>query len=109
MGDRIGVLNHGRLVQIGTPHEIYNNPRDTFVASFVGSPPMNLIDGKLVGGRAVMAPMNFELPYARAGQRRHRRPAADLRHPAGGCRSSNPARRSRPRSTTSRTTASRRS
>ncbi|ESY71257.1 ABC transporter ATP-binding protein [Mesorhizobium sp. LNHC252B00] len=39
MGDKVGVLNHGRIVQTGTPHEIYNNPRDTYVASFVGSPP----------------------------------------------------------------------
>jgi multiple sugar transport system ATP-binding protein len=62
MGDKVGVLNHGRIIQTGTPHEIYNNPRDTYVASFVGSPPMNLIDGKLVNDRAVMAPMNFELP-----------------------------------------------
>ncbi|TKB13565.1 MAG: ABC transporter ATP-binding protein [Mesorhizobium sp.] len=62
MGDKVGVLNHGRIVQTGAPHEIYNNPRDTYVASFVGSPPMNLIDGKLVENRAVMAPMNFELP-----------------------------------------------
>ena len=45
MGDRIGVLNRGRIVQIGTPHEIYNQPRDTFVASFVGSPAMNLLPG----------------------------------------------------------------
>jgi multiple sugar transport system ATP-binding protein len=64
MGDKVGLLNHGRLVQTGTPQEIYNNPRDTFVASFVGSPPMNLLDGKLVSGRAVMAPTDFELPYA---------------------------------------------
>ncbi|OBQ59175.1 ABC transporter ATP-binding protein [Mesorhizobium erdmanii] len=64
MGDKVGVLNHGRIVQTGTPHEIYNNPRDTYVASFVGSPPMNLIDGKLVNGRAVMAPLNFELPFS---------------------------------------------
>jgi multiple sugar transport system ATP-binding protein len=64
MGDKVGVLNHGRLVQTGTPQEIYNNPGDTFVASFVGSPPMNLLDGRLVSGRAVMAPINFELPYA---------------------------------------------
>ncbi|WP_027054365.1 ABC transporter ATP-binding protein [Mesorhizobium erdmanii] len=68
MGDKVGVLNHGRIVQTGTPHEIYNNPRDTYVASFVGSPPMNLIDGKVVNGRAVMAPLNFELPFSgRAG------------------------------------------
>lgn len=63
MGDRVGVLNHGRLVQTGTPKEIYDNPRDTFVASFVGSPPMNLIEGSLVGGKAVIAPKTFELPY----------------------------------------------
>jgi multiple sugar transport system ATP-binding protein len=64
MGDKVGVLNHGRIVQTGTPYEIYNNPRDTYVASFVGSPPMNLIDGKLVNGCAVMAPLNFELPFS---------------------------------------------
>ncbi|MER8581251.1 ABC transporter ATP-binding protein [Mesorhizobium sp. M1423] len=64
MGDKVGVLNHGRIVQTGTPYEIYNNPRDTYVASFVGSPPMNLIDGKLVNGRAVMAPLNSDLPLA---------------------------------------------
>ncbi|HEY6630208.1 MAG TPA: ABC transporter ATP-binding protein [Rhizobiaceae bacterium] len=63
MGDKIGVLNHGHLVQTGTPNDIYNNPKNTFVARAVGSPPMNLIDGKLVSGRAVMAPLNFELPY----------------------------------------------
>ncbi len=63
MGDKIGVLRHGHLVQTGTPAEIYNNPRNTFVARAVGSPPMNLIHGKLVSGRAVMAPMNIELPY----------------------------------------------
>ena len=63
MGDKIGVLNHGHLVQIGTPNEIYNNPKNTFVARAVGSPPMNLIDGRLVSGRAIMAPLNFELPY----------------------------------------------
>ena len=67
MGDKVGVLNHGRLVQTGTPYEIYNNPRDTFVASFVGSPPMNLLDGELVSGRAVIAPRNFELPYLANG------------------------------------------
>jgi multiple sugar transport system ATP-binding protein len=64
MGDRIGVLNHGRVVQVGTPQEIYNSPRDTFVASFVGSPAINLIPGKVQGGQAVVAPGMFELPVA---------------------------------------------
>jgi multiple sugar transport system ATP-binding protein len=53
MGDKIGVLNQGRLVQVGTPYEIYNNPVDTFVARAVGSPPMNLIDGKVSGNQAI--------------------------------------------------------
>jgi multiple sugar transport system ATP-binding protein len=51
MGDRVGVLNEGRIVQVGTPHEIYNSPRDTFVAAFVGSPAINLIPGDLADGR----------------------------------------------------------
>lgn len=54
MGDRIGVLNKGALVQVGTPHEIYNDPVNTFVARAVGSPAMNLLPGKLQSGRAVM-------------------------------------------------------
>ena len=43
MGDRIAVMNDGRLEQIGTPDEIYNHPATLFVAGFVGSPPMNFI------------------------------------------------------------------
>jgi multiple sugar transport system ATP-binding protein len=53
MGDKIGVLNNGQLIQTGTPHEIYTNPKNTFVARAVGSPPMNLIDGRLSGGEAI--------------------------------------------------------
>jgi multiple sugar transport system ATP-binding protein len=43
MGDRIAVMNHGILQQIGTPHELYTNPTNTFVATFIGSPAMNLL------------------------------------------------------------------
>ena len=43
MGDRIAVMEQGRIRQVGTPHEIYDDPADTFVATFLGSPPMNLI------------------------------------------------------------------
>lgn len=43
MGDKVAVLNKGKLVQVGTPWEIYNRPRDLFVAGFVGSPSMNLL------------------------------------------------------------------
>jgi multiple sugar transport system ATP-binding protein len=44
LGDRIAVLNQGRVCQVGTPHDIYNNPIDVFVATFIGSPPMNLLE-----------------------------------------------------------------
>jgi multiple sugar transport system ATP-binding protein len=43
LGDRIAVMRAGIVRQIGTPHEIYHEPADTFVARFVGSPPMNLV------------------------------------------------------------------
>ncbi|SNY90029.1 carbohydrate ABC transporter ATP-binding protein, CUT1 family [Cohaesibacter sp. ES.047] len=43
MADRIIVLNEGRVEQIGTPSEIYNQPASTFVAGFMGAPPMNLL------------------------------------------------------------------
>ncbi len=47
LGDRIAVLNQGKVCQIGTPEEIYGNPVDIFAATFIGSPPMNLVeDGK---------------------------------------------------------------
>ena len=39
MSDRIAVMNLGKLLQFDSPHEIYNNPRTKFVASFMGSPP----------------------------------------------------------------------
>lgn len=44
MGDRIAVLNHGKLQQVGTPLECYDKPKNEFVASFIGSPSINLVD-----------------------------------------------------------------
>ena len=44
LGDRIAVLEHGKLRQVGTPSEIYEEPADTFVATFLGAPPMNLLE-----------------------------------------------------------------
>jgi multiple sugar transport system ATP-binding protein len=49
MGDRIAVMNHGVLQQIGTPEELYENPANVFVAGFIGSPSMNLVPASLVG------------------------------------------------------------
>jgi multiple sugar transport system ATP-binding protein len=44
LGDRIAVLNKGKVCQVGTPQEIYIRPTDAFVATFIGSPPMNLVE-----------------------------------------------------------------
>jgi multiple sugar transport system ATP-binding protein len=44
MGNRIAVIDHGKMCQLGTPDEVYNNPADIFVAGFLGSPPMNLVE-----------------------------------------------------------------
>ncbi|UCF92852.1 MAG: ABC transporter ATP-binding protein [Desulfobacterales bacterium] len=47
MADRIVIMNHGEIHQIGTPYEIRNNPANVFVAGFVGDPPMNFIEGRV--------------------------------------------------------------
>ncbi len=61
MGDRIAVMSDGRMHQLGTPQALYDTPADTFVATFLGTPPMNLVetDSCLLGFR----PENF-LPEA---------------------------------------------
>jgi multiple sugar transport system ATP-binding protein len=53
MGDRVVVMSQGSVRQIGTPAEVYDEPADTFVATFLGSPPMNIVpgDGVIVGFR----------------------------------------------------------
>lgn len=63
MGDRIGILNNGRLIQIGTPYEIYNSPADTYVAAFVGTPTMNLFDGHIENDHLVIIKDVFELAF----------------------------------------------
>jgi multiple sugar transport system ATP-binding protein len=67
MGDKIGVLNKGRLVQTGTPAEVYNAPRNTFVARSVGTPPMNLINGRFSGGAAILHEGGLHLPVQACG------------------------------------------
>jgi multiple sugar transport system ATP-binding protein len=50
LADRIAIMNKGKIQQLGTPDEVYNNPSNVFVAGFIGSPPMNLIKGELQNG-----------------------------------------------------------
>jgi len=57
MGDRIAVIDHGQVRQVGTPAEIYDDPADRFVATFVGTPPMNIVARN--GGYLGFRPENF--------------------------------------------------
>ena len=50
LADRVVVMNKGVVQQVGSPTEIYNTPANTFVAGFIGSPAMNLIEGEVSGG-----------------------------------------------------------
>ena len=50
LADRVVVMSKAEIQQVGTPQAIYNDPANLFVAGFVGSPPMNLIEGELKGG-----------------------------------------------------------
>ena len=50
LADRVVVMNHGLVQQVGTPTEIYNSPLNTFVAGFIGSPAMNLLEGSISNG-----------------------------------------------------------
>jgi ABC-type sugar transport system ATPase subunit len=50
LGDRVTVLNEGRLQQVATPRQVYDRPANAFVAGFIGNPPMNLLPARLVRG-----------------------------------------------------------
>ena len=63
---RIAILNKGELQQIGTPNQIYHNPNNTFVAGFIGTPPMNLLkahllDNKIfIGNECLVLPVKYQ-------------------------------------------------
>lgn len=62
MGDRIAVMNEGRLQQVGTPQELYDQPVNRFVAGFIGSPSMNFVDVTVTGGDSGGAGGRLEAP-----------------------------------------------
>jgi multiple sugar transport system ATP-binding protein len=65
MGERIGLLNKGRLIQVGTPHEIYNHPANIYVAEFVGTPTINLLEGRIQDNRLVIIKDEFQIDLDR--------------------------------------------
>jgi len=64
LGERVAVLRDGLLQQVDTPQNLYNHPANLFVAAFMGSPPMNLVEARVADGKVSFA--NFQLPLASA-------------------------------------------
>ncbi|EHR70124.1 ATPase component of ABC-type sugar transporter [Burkholderiales bacterium JOSHI_001] len=62
LAQRMIVMNAGRMEQVGTPEQVYGTPASTFVAGFIGSPPMNLITGAASGSRFTLGAQALELP-----------------------------------------------
>ena len=61
LGERIIVMNEGRIQQIASPTELYNRPQNMFVAGFIGSPAMNFMDALIENGRAHVEGVSFPL------------------------------------------------
>jgi multiple sugar transport system ATP-binding protein len=62
LGDRIAVMREGRLIQIGTPQEIWRRPADTFVARALGQPEINILDGVVDDGKIRLGDGTFDVP-----------------------------------------------
>jgi len=62
LGDRIAVLSDGRVQQLGPPQEVYDRPANVFVAGFIGSPPMNLLRGRVRSGEATAGDLVVPAP-----------------------------------------------
>jgi multiple sugar transport system ATP-binding protein len=65
MADRIALLDQGKLIQLGTPEELYRRPATTFVASFIGQPKINLVEAEIVDGYT--RPFNLRVGDLRSG------------------------------------------
>ena len=62
MGTKIALMRDGVVQQFGTPREIYLNPANTFVARFIGTPPMNLVEARIRGANLQVGEASLELP-----------------------------------------------
>ena len=69
LATRIAVMHEGRIEQVGTPEEIYNAPATRYVATFVGAPPMNMMDATVSGGKLALdgTDIRFDLPTGVSG------------------------------------------
>ena len=73
LAQRMIVMNAGRAEQVGTPDDVYSRPATTFVASFIGSPPMNLFEGRVAAdGRSFESHDGVRIDLPASGQRARR-------------------------------------
>src|SRR5690242_102394 len=68
LGQRVAVLSRGVIQQVDEPQGLYRRPANTFVAGFIGSPPMNFVRGRLGDGTVELGPYRIELPAALHGR-----------------------------------------
>ena len=68
MADRIAVLNEGNILQIGTPHDIYDRPATTFVAQLVGTPRINLVNASRQNGSLAVENSDVQLAIPENGE-----------------------------------------
>ncbi|MBF9127571.1 ABC transporter ATP-binding protein [Plantactinospora sp. S1510] len=64
LADRIAVMDGGRIRQVGTPVDVFRRPANTFVAGFIGSTPMNLLDAEVTGDEVTVAGVRLAVPEA---------------------------------------------
>ena len=62
MCDRIALMDHGKILQVTTPDDMYHNPQTDFVAGFLGNPPIAFLDGQVAGGMVQLADSQIQLP-----------------------------------------------
>ncbi len=61
LADRIAIMKGGKIMQLASPHEIYNRPRNLYVADFIGSPSMNFLNGEISGGNFMVGKLTIPL------------------------------------------------
>jgi multiple sugar transport system ATP-binding protein len=79
LGQRVAVLDAGRILQVDSPQRLYDHPTNVFVAAFIGTPAMNLVEGRIDGDEVVFGTFRLPLDAARRPPRGHERVVVGVR------------------------------
>jgi multiple sugar transport system ATP-binding protein len=91
LGQRVAVLRDGRILQVDTPQRLYNDPLDVFVAAFIGTPAMNLVEATIDGDNVLFGRFRIPLDSARRPDEGHRKVTLGIRPEAFEAAASAPA------------------